>query len=248
MNKTCPGCGAIFQSSEPEKAGYIFPEKIKDALYCVRCFKMKNYHQVFSNDVNISNDQIIKEVNQSNYPVLFLTDLLNINAETIDWFKHITAPKKLIINKIDLIDKNIYLPKLVENIKKYYEINEDIYLYSAKKGLGTKKINDYLSSIDGKLFVVGLTNAGKSSFINNLLGQDYTVASYMTNMTLNFNEINLAPNLVVVDAPGFNYQNVLSTELQWDKLINKSKKIVPVTFQLKERMIINNLNFFTTAI
>ena len=43
MSKKCIGCGAILQSDDKDKIGYIRKEKLEDSNYCERCFKITNY-------------------------------------------------------------------------------------------------------------------------------------------------------------------------------------------------------------
>ena len=42
MTKKCIGCGALFQSDDPNKEGYVDSCMLKKALICRRCFRIKN--------------------------------------------------------------------------------------------------------------------------------------------------------------------------------------------------------------
>lgn len=46
----CYGCGAIIQSEDEKKIGFV-PKNALDRsqVLCKRCFRLKNYHQLQSN-------------------------------------------------------------------------------------------------------------------------------------------------------------------------------------------------------
>ena len=52
MIKKCLGCGAIFQSSEPLKEGFIEEENYDKSVICKRCFRIKNYGEYSVVDKN----------------------------------------------------------------------------------------------------------------------------------------------------------------------------------------------------
>ena len=52
MTKKCLGCGALFQSKDPLKEGYVSEETYETSSICRRCFRIKNYgdYQVINKD------------------------------------------------------------------------------------------------------------------------------------------------------------------------------------------------------
>jgi len=215
MTKKCLGCGAILQDSDSKKVGYT--PKLSNDL-CMRCFKLKHYGENLNNSKVQDNASIINHINKTKATVLFLVDFLNINNEIIEYFKKIKNSKYLVITKSDIIPKNILKDKLVENIKRVYSINEDIYFSST---LSKENINKFLSLADDtKVMLCGLTNMGKSSLINKMIGSDITVSN-KENTTQEFIEV-----ASFIDAPGFvsNY-----------KVLVAASKIKPITYQLKSK-------------
>lgn len=215
MTKKCLGCGVTLQDTDESALGYT--PKLSNDL-CMRCFKLKHYGENLNNGKVQDNDNIIKFINNKKRTVLFLVDFLNINSEVIKYFKKIKNTKYLVITKSDIIPKNIIKSKLVENIKRVYEINEDIILCSA---LSKENINVLLSiAKDTRVILCGLTNMGKSSLINKMIGSDITVSN-KENTTQEFIEV-----ASFIDAPGFvsNY-----------KVLVAASKIKPITYQLKSK-------------
>lgn len=215
MTKKCLGCGAILQDSDSKKVGYT--PKLSNDL-CMRCFKLKHYGENLNNSKVQDNASIINYINKTKATVLFLVDFLNINNEIIEYFKKIKNPKYLVITKSDIIPKNILKDKLVENIKKVYSINEDIYFSST---LSKENINKFLSLAESnRVMLCGLTNMGKSSLINKMIGSDITVSN-KENTTQEFIKV-----ASFIDAPGFvsNY-----------KVLVAKTEIKPITYQLKSK-------------
>ena len=215
MTKKCLGCGAILQDKDINEIGYT--PKLSNDL-CMRCFKLKHYGKNLNNSKVQDNTSIINYINKTKATVLFLVDFLNINNEIIEYFKKIKKPKYLVITKSDIIPKNIIKSKLVENIKRVYEINEDIILCSA---LSKENVNVLLNiAEDTRVILCGLTNMGKSSLINKMIGSDITVSN-KENTTQEFIEV-----ASFIDAPGFvsNY-----------KVLVAKTEIKPITYQLKSK-------------
>ena len=80
MTKKCIGCGVTLQNTETQKAGYT--PKI-EGKYCMRCFRLINYHDYKNVLTNKTKEDIIKTVNKAAMPCFFLLDFLNINLELL---------------------------------------------------------------------------------------------------------------------------------------------------------------------
>ena len=215
MTKKCLGCGVTLQDTDESALGYT--PKLSNYL-CMRCFKLKHYGENLNNSKVQDNASIINHINKTKATVLFLVDFLNINNEIIEYFKKIKNPKYLVITKSDIIPKNILKDKLVANIKEVYDINEDIYFSST---LSKENINKFLSLADDtRVMLCGLTNMGKSSLINKMIGSDITVSN-KENTTQEFIKV-----ASFIDAPGFvsNY-----------KVLVAKTEIKPITYQLKSK-------------
>lgn len=251
MNKTCKGCGSILQTEKTSEPGYIPSNKYNDSSYCERCFKIMHYNEKIVTELPNINNYIIEEVNKNAKYVYFLIDFLNINKETINTFKKINVPKTLLISKLDIIPKSIKDNKIITLLKNEYGIKENIIFQSTKKNINTRALtNNLLDNKINEVYILGYTNAGKSSLINklsnlnNITNQELTT-SLIPNTTVDFIKININDNLTIIDSPGFTLENTLynQDDFQLIKKINPKVFLKPTTYQVKEisSIIIENL-------
>ena len=80
----CYGCGAIIQSEDEKKIGFV-PKNALDRsqVLCKRCFRLKNYHQLQA--TNLSDDdflEILNKIGEKDCLVVYLVDLFDFK----DWF------------------------------------------------------------------------------------------------------------------------------------------------------------------
>lgn len=217
----CRGCGITLQSENKNLIGFIPKEKQKEKL-CVRCFKIIHYNMNKEVDI-INNEDILKEVNKKNYFVFFLIDFLNINNETINTFKKIKNNKCLVISKLDYLPKYFKLDKIKKWLKNTYNIENVLFISSKYK----RNINSLFKE-EKTFYLMGYTNAGKSTLINSLTNNNITT-SYYNNTTLNFLKIQYE-NYTIIDTPGFQYNYSFNN---LNKLLNIKNIIKPITYQLK---------------
>ena len=204
MNKRCLGCGALLQDSDENTLG--FTPSLANS-YCKRCFRLKNYGELKVKDT-VDIKKVLNKVNKSGGIALFLIDYLNINKETINYFKSIKIEKALVISKCDILRKEMKQSKISKWLKDIYDINEDI-LYISNSN--TYKSSNILGFIKEKnlqdIFIMGITNAGKSTFINKLIKKDKILVSDKENTTLDFIKLKI-DNYNIYDTPGFSYTNL----------------------------------------
>lgn len=207
MIKKCIGCGVLLQSSDKDKLGYTKDLKMD---YCMRCFRLKNYGE--KNDYEqIDEEAIIKKVNKSGGMAFFLIDYLNLNKDTLAFFKKVNLPKVLVISKSDTLRRDMKFNKIKLWLKKVYGISGDIAFISNKnqfKSINIFKMMDQYAV--HTCYIMGITNAGKSTFLNSILKQNgihkEIVTSSKPNTTLDFIKFRMG-QYTVYDTPGFNYLN-----------------------------------------
>ena len=245
MNK-CNSCGVILQDKDINKEGYV---KDINLLLCERCFRIKNY-----NDYKIipktNNDfkEIFNKINNSNDLVILVTDVFHLNINNI--LKYIKNPILLVISKRDIMPKSFNENRILNYINNQQII--DKILISSNKNYNLdelySKINLYKKS--NNVYIVGYTNAGKSTLINKLLynysNNDITLTtSILPSTTLDLININLSDDLILIDTPGIINENDLSssTDIEILKKIIPKKQIKPITYQIKNKqfIIIDNI-------
>ena len=221
MNR-CSGCGVLTENN-----------------WCERCFRIKHYNDY--KVVTKSNDDfipILNDINQSNDLVILVVDLFNLDDLSLIR-KYIKNDILLVLTKKDLFPKSVSLSKF-DNYD--YQIDFiDKLVISSNKNYNLDelwdKINKYRKS--DKVYVVGFTNAGKSTMINKLIynysdNKTEITTSPLPSTTLNTIEINLG-DFILVDTPGFLSEGDISNFVAGDELkkIIPKKEIKPITYQIK---------------
>lgn len=229
MSKICFGCGAKMQSENSDSEGYVPLSKLDDSSYCQRCFRLIHYGKREKSTIPRNSKDIITNVNKRAKYVTFIVDFINIFDDVIELFRKVKCPKMLVVSKSDIIPQNVSFSGIKNYLKVVYDIKEDIVFTSNKTNLNT-----FVKSLYGKdeVYLLGLTNAGKSTLINGLLdkfeaGQKRLSVSYKENTTRDFVRIKIG-NTTFVDSPGFYVPNY-----ELDKKTNIDSKIKPITYQNK---------------
>lgn len=248
--KRCSGCGVLLQDQNLLQEGYT--TSLENDV-CQRCFRMKNYgeYQV----VTKSNDdylKILKSVGETKDLVLYITDLLNLE-ENIEEIRNIIPNKMiLVLNKKDVLPKSVKEEKLINYLKEKNIEFEEVIVVSVNKNINIdyllKRIKYYQTSKN--VYVVGHTNAGKSSLINKLISnysdntQELTM-SPLPSTTLNLVKIDINDHLTLIDTPGLvdNGSILNRVDASMVKKISPKKEIKPRTYQLRKNqsIIIENL-------
>lgn len=216
MAKKCIGCGIELQSEDPKKNGYL-PKSVLEGsqkeLLCQRCFKIKNYGEYFP--VEMTKEDYRKEVNESlkevevAIPVFDIIDFEgSFDDEILDVLREMDSI--IVVNKLDLVPDEKH-PSEVANWVKDRLAEEgiaplDIAIVSSKNGYG---VNGILRKIkhfypDGvKALVLGVTNVGKSSIINRIMGEQKVTVSKFPGTTLKSVSVEIPKsNITLIDTPG----------------------------------------------
>lgn len=243
--KRCSGCGVLLQDQNLLQEGYT--TSLENDV-CQRCFRMKNYgeYQV----VTKSNDEylkILKSVGETKDLVLYITDLLNLE-ENIEEIRNIIPNKMiLVLNKKDVLPKSVKEEKLINYLKEKNIEFEEVIVVSVNKNINIdyllKRIKYYQTSKN--VYVVGHTNAGKSSLINKLISnysdntQELTM-SPLPSTTLNLVKIDINDHLTLIDTPGLvdNGSILNRVDASMVKKISPKKEIKPRTYQLRKNQSI----------
>ncbi|XP_053319687.1 nitric oxide-associated protein 1 [Spea bombifrons] len=198
--KQCMGCGALMHCVDPSIPGYLPSEKFtavlqqsEEEVICQRCFFLIHHQKALN--VSVSKEEyrnIVSNIRAKKGLVIFMVDILDLpNSVFPELLDDVGENKKILVlgNKIDLLpgDSPGYLKRIKGQLMNYCTnagINRngnitDVRLISAKTAYGVEELVSALQSswkYKGDVYLVGATNAGKSTLFNTLLQSDYSKA------------------------------------------------------------------------
>lgn len=249
MNKICRGCGALFQSNNPELEGFIKEENKEKSTLCERCFKIRNYGEY--QKITKKNDdffEILKQINETGDLVVLVIDIFNINKdikEICSYFKNNDV--LVVLNKRDVLPLSVKINNLLAYVDRLGINYIDKLIISTAKNynfdLLMNKINTYKKNKN--VYVVGFTNVGKSSMINKII-YNYSdsildvTTSILPSTTLSNVKVDVNENLTLIDTPGIIDDGSIMNYLEPEKL----KKVLPrneirtITYQIRSKQSI----------
>lgn len=216
MKKKCIGCGIGLQCEFPNREGYLQAKVLTENRaehFCERCFKIKNYGKDIP--VTFSKEDYQKEVAigaDSAELALAVFDIIDFEGSFDTEILDILREKEsiIIVNKLDLIPEDKHPSEVAHWVKGRLAEEGiaplDIAIISTKNGYGVNGIHRKITHFYPKgveVVVLGVTNVGKSSLINKLLGSKVVTVSKYPGTTLKVNR-HLIPNskITLIDTPG----------------------------------------------
>lgn len=240
-DKKCLGCGVQLQDENVLQEGYTTS---MDNDICQRCFRMKNYGEY--KKVTKSNEEylsILKNVGKTKDLVLYITDLLNIEKDIESIREYIPNKMILVLNKKDVLPKSVKEQKLIKYLENTNANFEEIIVVSVEKNYNIdyllKRMKYYQTSKN--VYVIGHTNAGKSTLINKLIKnysdntQELTI-SPLPSTTLDMVSIEINKYLTLIDTPGLIDSGAITNYVdgKMAKKISPKKEIKPKTYQIRK--------------
>ena len=249
----CIGCGAAIQTTDKEQAGFTPSSALEKGLetgqvYCQRCFRLRHYNEI--SDVNISDDDFIKllhEVGESDALVVNVIDIFDFNGSVIPGLSRFVSSNDVLLvgNKKDILPKSVKDGKVTQWLtERAHEVGlrpVDVVLTSAQNKQAIKELMEKIESHrKGRdVYVVGVTNVGKSTLINAIIQEitgdkDIITTSRFPGTTLDKIEIPLDDGSYLFDTPGIIHRHQMAHYLTAKNLkyISPKKEIKPKTYQL----------------
>lgn len=244
----CYGCGAVLQHDDPRQPGYVPSQVDRQRPLCQRCFKIMHYHKM--EKTSLTKDdflKIIDAIGSKKCLVVYIVDLFDFNGSEIPGLmRHIGYNDVLVLaNKRDLLPASLKEHKLEmwlrRQLKQAGIKPVDVVVTSSKKNMNFDLIFDLIESHrrGHDVYVVGVTNVGKSTFINGLIRHysdlDHEITtSEFPGTTLDVIQIPLDDKSSLYDTPGVLNDHQM-TGIVDEKILKKimpRSEIKPASFQL----------------
>jgi len=254
ISKKCTGCGMELQFEDEKKEGYVPEEKfiMEGDLLCQRCFKIKNYGKNSVNNFKSEDysKEVLNSVKKSDI-ILPIFDIIDFEGsfteEILDYLRDYRSI--VLVNKTDLLPGFVHPTEIADWIKDRLAeediVSENIAFISAKSKYGIngviRKIKSIFPDKKVKAVVLGVSNVGKSSVINLLLGKNKITTSKYSGTTLkSINNKIPDTNITITDTPG-----LIPKEKRLSDMISVETglKLVPAgeisrkTFKLEEGQV-----------
>lgn len=249
----CIGCGATIQTTDKTGLGFTPQSALEKGLetgevYCQRCFRLRHYNEI--TDVQLTDDDFLKllhEVGDSDALVVNVIDIFDFNGSVIPGLPRFVSGNDVLLvgNKKDILPKSVKAGKisqwLMERAHEEGLRPVDVVLTSAQNKHAIKevidKIEQYRKGRD--VYVVGVTNVGKSTLINAIIqeitgDQNVITTSRFPGTTLDKIEIPLDDGSYIYDTPGIIHRHQMAHYLTAKNLkyVSPKKEIKPKTYQL----------------
>lgn len=255
----CIGCGAEIQTEQQDKPGYT-PQSALDKglangeLYCQRCFRLRHYNEIVP--VGLTDDDFLRlltQIKDANALIVYVVDIFDFNGSMIPGLHRFVGdnPILLVGNKEDLLPNSLKRPKLRDWLRQ--RANEqgirplDVSLVSAKTN---QSVDELLTKIDKlrqdrDVYIVGVTNVGKSTLINQVIRQttgqkNVITTSRFPGTTLDRIEIPLEDGHMLVDTPGIIQNSQMAHYLTGKdlRIATPQKQIKPKVYQLNSEQTV----------
>lgn len=244
--RKCKGCGAILQTTDQSKPGFTPKE---NSEYCQRCFRLIHYDDLqFSMRTGIAPDSVLNEIEKMDCLVLWVVDLFDFEAGMIPGLQRKIGNKDIVLvtSKRDILPETLSHEKIARFVfsrLKDFGISIKGLIITSKEGrLGVEEVKDAVKMYakGRKVVVMGKANAGKSTLMNSLLGENVLTMSRYPGTTLEFNEIEM-DGITYVDTPGIEIDSSILMEMKEDdlKTVVPAHTIKPMIYQVNK-----NQSFF----
>ena len=217
-------------------------------LYCQRCFRLRHYNEIAPTSLTDADFlRLLKEIGQHDALIVNVVDIFDFNVFLIPNLHKLTGGNDLLMvaNKRDVLPKSLKVGKLTAWLREQAASRslkpKDILVTSAQN---KDDVAELMEAIEyyrrGRdVYVVGVTNVGKSTLINAIIksasgSEDVITTSRFPGTTLDKIEIPLDEDSALIDTPGIIHRGQMAHYLEPEdlKYVSPRKEIKPKTYQL----------------
>ena len=251
--RRCYNCGAILQSDDPTKEGYINKDTLENAaqnfMFCEKCFEVERFHQT-ANEPVISDDYLyfLNDAKKKNALIVYVVNAFSFEASFSSTVNKIIQDMDILVvsNKIDLLPKDAKEKDIAEYIAHRFRASG---LKITKDQVELASLNDdetakhILSTIyemrrGRDVYVIGTQMSGKSTLVRSFLrvysnmSSGNIITHHYPHTKMQVMEIPLSKKTSLFDAPGMSATNSILNEID-----NTTLKSIYLTKAVEPREI-----------
>lgn len=226
--RRCYSCGAVLQSDDPTKEGYVKKETLENAsqnfLFCDRCFELERY-QNKSNEPEVSEDYLrfLMDAKRKNALLVYVVNLFSFEASFSMRINAIIQGMDILVvgNKFDLLPASCTEEETKEYVAHRFRASgvkltkDDVVLGTATTDENAKHILSRIYELrNGRdVYVIGASMSGKTTLVQSFLRvysnmSKGTISTHLYPKTkLTVMEIPLSSKTSLYDAPGISINN-----------------------------------------
>ena len=259
--RRCYSCGAVLQSEDPTKEGYVKKETLENAsqnfLFCDSCFELERY-QNKSNDPKVSEDYLrfLMDAKRKNALLVYVVNLFSFEASFSLQINAIIQGMDILAvgNKFDLLPPSCSEEETKEYVAHRFRASgikltrDDVILGSATTDENAKHILSRIFELrNGRdVYVIGASMSGKTTLVQSFLRvysnmSKGTISTHLYPKTkLSVMEIPLSSSASLYDAPGISIDNSILYNLDRSTLkqIYLTKVVEPRKVALEEGQVL----------
>lgn len=217
-------------------------------LYCQRCFRLRHYNEIAPTSLTDADFlRLLKEIGQHDALIVNVVDIFDFNGSLIPNLHKLTGGNDLLMvaNKRDVLPKSLKVGKLTAWLREQAASRSLKPKYILVTSAQNKDdVAELMEAIEyyrrGRdVYVVGVTNVGKSTLINAIIksasgSEDVITTSRFPGTTLDKIEIPLDEDSALIDTPGIIHRGQMAHYLEPEdlKYVSPRKEIKPKTYQL----------------
>lgn len=229
--RRCYNCGAILQSEDPEKEGFL-ESKLLDSsestvLFCEHCWRQQRYN-IAPREPTLEKDylKLLDDARASDAMIVYVVDLFSFEASFIAKVTEKLRGLKLLIiaNKRDLLPKNVSNDDLKEYVAHRFRVAKcsatanDVVLTSLTTGSDVRDISERIQKerAGHDVYIIGATGCGKSHFLAaflksyNNVSNRYVRTSNYPDTKIRVMQIPLDKSSMIFDTPGLSIDNSIT--------------------------------------
>jgi len=237
--RRCYNCGAILQSEDQKKPGYITPQLLTTTettvLFCEKCWAEQRYN-IAPREPHIDSQFIdmLRDAEASDALIVYVVDLFSFEASFISQVTEVIEGLRVLViaNKRDLLPKKVPDASLREYVSHRFRVSklnvksEDVVLTSLTSSADIKKIASRIETLRRRhdVYIIGAINAGKTLFLSSFL-RSYSNSSRLNITTANYPgtqirvmQIPLDGSSYIYDTPGTSIENSIISKLDIDSV------------------------------